>query len=399
MAQKTLTADRSSILAWTGSAGLGGGNDTHLSIVASASGYDLRGLIGFTIPASFWTGVIKITLAELLVTNTAGAGTHVGKGGTPTVYAYRITSSWTANSAGESWSTSPAVYPGPSATSSGGVGKILSATASAQTAIPITDIVMAWAPAAVRGPSGAPGGAGVCYGIALHESGGAAQAAEIYSAKHATASQRPILRITYETNSPPQAPTLKAPLGPDAGATTFEASANDPESDPLTAYDLQVSTDPSFATITHWNLAGGTSGISGANYSRAYGGTALTNGARYYWRSRARDAGAYGPWSAGGTFVKATGGGPAPDLYDYWMAAILEDSAEGRIGLVLGEIRPRDAHVAEIVCADYGDRFHVAYDETSPPVDLAVFCLGQRVAFGRDGWLVSASVELAKEGE
>jgi hypothetical protein len=396
MATKTLTADRSSILAWTGSAGLGGGQDAHLAMVASASGYDLRGLINWTIPAGWWSDVKKLTKAEVLLTGTSGAGTHVGKGASPKALVRRIINAWTPNSAGESWTTSPAVYPGPSVTTSGGVTAALP-TGATQVAIDITAIAMAWAPASVIGPSGAAGAGAAFYGLALHETGGAADAAEIYSAEHGTASQRPIIRLTYETNSPPYAPTLIKPLGPDQAAADFEFQTADPEGDAITAYDLQVSTDSTFSTVTHWSLANQTSGLTAGHVLRNYGGTALVNGTRYYWRARMRDAGGFSAWSAVGTFVKAAGGGPAADVWDYWMSAILVDMAEGRTAIRVGTLRPVGEQVAALICAEFGDLFRVAWDETSPPVDEPVYLLGERVSVSPEGWAVDAVVELRRE--
>jgi hypothetical protein len=286
------------------------------------------------------------------------------------------------------------VYPGPSVTTAGGVTAALP-TGATQVAIDVTAIVHAWAPAAVLGPSGSPGGGAGQYAIALHETGGSANAAEVYSAKHGTSSQRPQLRLTYESNAPADAPTLVAPLGPDQAASTFSGRTGDRELDAITAYDIDVSADASMATVTHWHAVGLTAGISGYDLAAAYAGTPLTNGARYYWRMRAKDAGSgtYGAWSSVATFVKGAGV-VTPDAYDAWAAAILEDMAAGRRALRLGTIRPRGTDVALVVCADFGERFTVAYDETPPAVSVDVYMLGQTVALGPDGWAVDAVVEL-----
>jgi hypothetical protein len=394
MPTKTSTSTFSSLLARSDTGlNLGGGKDTHLSMVANPAGYQLRGLVGFSLPGSWWSDVRKLTKAELLLTGVSGTA-HVGRGGSPQAAVRRITGGWSPNTAGESWTTAPVVYPGPSITTAGGVTANLP-TGSSQVAIDVTSIVLAWAPSSVVGPGGVLGGGAGQYGIALYEIGGTANAAEVYSAAHGTSSARPILRLTYESNGPPTAPTLIRPLGPDQAADAFEGQTSDPESDALLAYDIQCSTDPDFGTVTHWDVAGGTSGITGYHIGRAYGGVPLTTDARYYWRMRARDVGSgtYGPWSSVATFVKGAGV-VAPDAYDLWAAAILEDMAAGRRALRLGTIRPRGLEVERLVCADFGDLFTVAYDETPPPVSAGVYMLGQTVSLGPDGWAVDAVVEL-----
>lgn len=399
MATKTVVANRSSMLA-DSNAGLllGGGQDQHLSVIANPGGYDLRGLIGFTFPAGFFSDMRKITKVELRLTGTSSTA-HVAKGASRKAVISRLIGSWSQNTAGESWTTSPVVYPGPSSTSAGRVTPTMPGN-GATSLLDITAMGVAWAPNSCLGPTGAPGGGAVMYGISLTETGGAAEAAEVYSAVWGTSGQRPALVYTYESNAAPDAPTLIRPVGPDQAAPTFEAQGRDPEGDAITTYDLQVSEDATFATVTHWNLANQTSNIDAAGHlERNYAGTALVTGDRYYWRCRMKDAGslAFGPWSTVATFVKAAGGGPAQDLYDYWMAAILTDMAEGRTAIRLGTLRPLNEEVAALVCAEYGDLFEVAWDETSPPLSEEVYLLGERVSLSPDGWAVDAIVELKRE--
>lgn len=399
MPSKTVVANRSSILADTNAGTmLGGGLDQHLSVIANPGGYDLRGLIGFTFPAGFWTDIRQITKVELRLTGTSAVG-HVSKGASRKAIISRLIGSWSANTAGESWTTTPAVYPGPASTSSGRVTPTMPAS-GATLLLDITAIGVAWAPATVKGPTGSPGGGAVQYGLSLTETGGAAEAAEVYSAAWGTSSQRPALVYTYTSNAPPDAPTLIRPAGPDQGASIFEAQGRDPEGDSITTYDLQVSTDPTFSTVTHWSLANQTANIDTAGHlQRNYGGTPLVDGTRYYWRVRMKDAGSasFGPWSGVGTFVKAPGGGPADDLYDYWMTAILSNMAAGRTAVRLGTLRPLNEEVAVLICAEFGDLFHLAWDETTPPIAEDVYILGERVALSPDGWAVDAIVELKRE--
>lgn len=401
MPTKTLYADRSSALAQiVGGAALGGGLDAHLPIQKTSAGgsYTMRGVVGFTFPAGFWSDIRRVTKAELRLTTTPSSA-HLTKGGSPFLYLYRATSQWTANANGESWSTSPTVYPGPSATGSGGVSGAIPTTAGLTFNFDITTMFMAWAPNTVLGPTGVAGLGAAMYGISLQESGGAAQAHELCSAKWTgTASQKPNLFVTYESNSPPNAPTLVYPVGPDQPAAKFKFQTTDPESDAISNYDLQVSTDPAFATVTHWNVANGTGGLVGNVVDVTYAGTALTNGERYYWRARMRDVGSgtQSPWSGTATFVKSVPGAPE-DFYDYWMAAILADMADGRTVLRVGTLRPRGEQVALLTSGEYGDRYELVWDEVSPTVEEPLYLLGQNVALTPDGWSITAVFELAKE--
>jgi hypothetical protein len=84
-------------------------------------------------------------------------------------------------------------------------------------------------------------------------------------------------------------------------------------------------------------------------------------------------------------------------MYDYWAQAILSDMAEGRTVLRIGTLRPVDAEVAALICAEYGDLFRVKWDETTPQVDEPVYLLGERVSLSPDGWAVDAIVERQRE--
>src|SRR5262245_31473161 len=121
MVQGSWQATRSSLFAVTGSTELGGGNDLHLPVGGPWNGYTFRSAVQF---APDWTGMRSITSAVLRVTTTSQV--HLGFASGTAIIARRITGSWTANSAassgepgGSGWSTSPSVYPGPAATTTG----------------------------------------------------------------------------------------------------------------------------------------------------------------------------------------------------------------------------------------------------------------------------------------
>jgi hypothetical protein len=85
------------------------------------------------------------------------------------------------------------------------------------------------------------------------------------------------------------APTQISPIG---GVTLVDLTPDivfDSSHVPPVEYDLQVSTDNTFASVTHWDIADQTSGISGARVTRTYAGTGLSRGVTYYWRARTYD--------------------------------------------------------------------------------------------------------------
>lgn len=113
--------------------------------------------------------------------------------------------------------------------------------------------------------------------------------------------------LVYELDDQaPSAPTLTSPAN---GARIITATPqlqfthSDPDGDPLATYDLQVTTDPTWASATHWNIAAQTLGIVGNTVDRTYAGTALARGTTYYWRARTTANGLTGPWSAARSFT------------------------------------------------------------------------------------------------
>lgn len=122
--------------------------------------------------------------------------------------------------------------------------------------------------------------------------------------------------VTWES-SPPNAPTnLMAeqsinPINVLDSRPEFQATFTDPDVvDTAPSYQLQVSTDSTFATVSHWDsgwvnfgtpLANGASIVApGENY----GGTFMTWAVQYFWRIRFRDNNlVVGAWSATANFT------------------------------------------------------------------------------------------------
>jgi len=125
------------------------------------------------------------------------------------------------------------------------------------------------------------------------------------------------VNISYSINNPPQTPTALwthgdtvtgsgNPLVIDTFTPEFSFVHNDPDAgDYAQYYRIQVSTDSSFVSVTHWD-SGKTQfseyppGVlkGGRCNSIPYGGSALSSGITYYWRTMCwDDDDVSGPWS------------------------------------------------------------------------------------------------------
>lgn len=363
------TAIASSALAKIGGSNLGGGADQHLP-VGYWGGDNFRSVLKFN--AIDWTGVAAVVSATLRLKTTTQV--HVGFGSSPRVRAQRLTGSWSPNSAtndgGGLWSSSPVAYPGPGHTSTGESVVSPSGAENATVNIDITAIVRAWAPAAAGGS-----GAGQ-YGIGLYpgtENDGT-DTIEFWSAKASTAN-RPTLLITVTTNRAPNAPSLVSPVGPGASvAGGFVATVSDPDGDAIVAYGIELR---NAAATVIWSVPAGTAGIVGGTVTVPYTGPALTAGASYSWHMRAQDGpGAWGPYSDWVTFSSGTA---PPEVYARWASTILAALAEPTPLTILGTVRPQGPEVAAIVGAEYGDRFLVVDEHTTPTISRTLRVLGMSV--------------------
>ena len=299
MATKNLTCTSThSILKFIGATGGQGGNsnDDHLPLGLydiSFTYYFFRAFLKFSLDFS---DVISITKAELHIRTSDG--THVGKDAT-SVDINRVTSSWTGSGGVEgNWTGSPDWDGAPSVTSSGKVTRTLSKTTNYWNVLDITAIVQAWFTGSAN------------YGIRMKMTNEAypsnSNTPEANELRSLASSSDPYIVLTYVDNTAPTAPTQ---TGPAAGAVTSDSTPdlafthNDADGDPLVTYDLQVSTDATFASVTHWDLVNSTVGIVGNDVTRTYAGTALTRGTTYYWRARTNDGTVDGAWSAARSFI------------------------------------------------------------------------------------------------
>jgi hypothetical protein len=295
MATRTFTiAKDGSVMAGYDS---GNFNDAHLPVGYNGT-YTWRPLLRFNLDFS---GVVAITDAKLYLRTVLY---HTGRGSSAYVRARRITSSWSgtggsentwSSSASPKWSTQPS-----DTTTDQSPATAVPSSYDVWFTIDVTAIVQSWF------------GGSANYGLklyAVNSSGTVQEGSDVYRSEYysSLSSYDPYIVITYTTNRAPDAPTGLSPSG---GALTLLAptlsfSWSDPDGDNISSYDIQVSTDSTFGTITHWNASGLTSGINTTTktVSVGYGGSALSRGATYYWRARATDpSGATGAWSSTASF-------------------------------------------------------------------------------------------------
>jgi hypothetical protein len=114
------------------------------------------------------------------------------------------------------------------------------------------------------------------------------------------------LSIDYESNTPPNAPTLNSPNGAVvlSATPTLNFTPSDPQGDAAAAYHYQVATDPGFGSL-YEDLAVTGPFTNGVAINRVVQ-NALSRGSTYYWRVQTSDAEGYGPWATGLSFsIKA----------------------------------------------------------------------------------------------
>jgi hypothetical protein len=316
MATTTFTCNKDARIArrFSDSWDAGAGASDYLP-VGPYGGYLYRSLLGFSYSFS---GMVSITSAILHIKTSSQY--YVAFGSDPDVYVRRVTSSWSEGTYSSLSSSNSVIYPGPSTTATNEVLKDVSTAENTWITVDITAMMEA------------ARAAGVFYGLRLHSAqegeGDTDETTEFYAREYG--SNDAYIEVTYTTNTVPAAPTNQVPA---AGAVvvpdpTISFTHSDADSDPLLDYDIQVSTDSTFASVTHLNLAAQTGGISGNNVSRVYsawGGTALTRGTTYYWRVRTSSSTGElgeGAWSAARSFI----------VNSLPTTTVTEPSASGRLG-------------------------------------------------------------------
>jgi hypothetical protein len=183
---RTYACTKDSRLAHSGSLDAGNGLDTNLPI-GYINGYRNRAVLGFaSIP---FTGVVKVTKAELLVT--IGSNSCGAFGSTPKVVVSRLTGSFSEGSYNVDCgfgSGNSVVYPGPAITGTGAVSTTVPSGTGSAKSIDITAIVQAWM-------SGQPQ-----HGLMVKSAGEdtSKYTTCFYARHHGTVGNRPSLRLTLE---------------------------------------------------------------------------------------------------------------------------------------------------------------------------------------------------------
>jgi len=279
------------------------------------SGSIYRSALRFALPNWTALGVRRVTSAKLRVRNSTQV--FAGRGATPRLLVKRATANWVEGTSAilSASNGGGVVWPGPGTTSTNQTDSGTLPTANdTWIEIDVTAQVRVWAPTTVELGEGVPN-----YGFVLHsfDEGSTTRTTELYSRE---TSSKPVLIITYESNTAPFAPTILAPAteangdasiapvtrtpGATAALISFNGRREDPDpGDYLTGLRIQVladaATDAAPGTVlidrTFTDFTG-----EPAYFVRAVSiEGALTIGTVYRWRALTRDkAGLWGAWSS-----------------------------------------------------------------------------------------------------
>lgn len=399
MATKNLTATKSNWMLGYNPDGVaqahyGAGQDAHLIVGTGAFSpgynYDWMAEVQFPFDSAYWSDVVSITSAMLQLTTATSCGNASGlsPGASPQVNVRRNTGPWSANSAGDgdNTNTAPTVHRTSGTTTTGQNTEPTPTGDNQVTTVDVTTIVRAMAPVTVAG-----GGGTANYGIRLRGVAGTTHAAIFRSVHDSTPSKRPILILTYSTTPAVPAPTPSSPVGDNADPTTFRLSWLG-FGNPVTSYDIQVTTSPTFAAITHWNASGLTESLPTSAIHATYAGTPLTPGTAYYWRARVTTADGTSGWSTSLAFAPSLDAIP-PDVWTRWANTILTSLKDGVSSSVIGTAVPLDDQVADLTGADYRARLHMVDDNHGDPIDRYVELVGMAASVTADGWTIDAVTE------
>lgn len=275
MPSTTLTCNKDSRIANNGS-NLGAGASNYCP-VGTYSGYEYASLFGFSGFSASW---VSITSAVLHIKTSSQF--YVAFGSDPDIIVRRITGSWSEGSSVGLSGSNSVVWPGPGSTSTNQATKDVTTAENTWVTITITALMQdALA-------------AGAFYGLKLlAASSAASDVTEFYAREYG--SNDAYIDVTYTTNVAASAPTGLAPTTRQITADPmFSFTHVDSDGDTIGSWDLQVSTDSTFVSVTHLNLSSKTLGIVGQDVDNLYEtlrstyatGSALTRGTTYYWRAR-----------------------------------------------------------------------------------------------------------------
>jgi hypothetical protein len=150
---------------------------------------------------------------------------------------------------------------------------------------------------------------------------------------HGALTETALLRFTVNpANHAPAAPVLVQPEanatvpGPGPGVTLTVANATDPDGD-ATTYFFELDT----LTTFNGNAKRGSGAIPGGTSTTSWSIAKLSNDTRYYWRARATDGKADGPWVTGQFLVSSADTPPPVPVLRNLGDASWTDSAQPRL--------------------------------------------------------------------
>lgn len=268
-----------------------GGNGLchHLPVASSGPGYIMNSLIGFSYS---FTGISSIDSAILWLR--VGNFTHSGGvASDPDLFIYRLMASWSEGSYGATdgeiayfYAGNETVWPGPLDTLNDFVTyDVPSNTTDTWVSVDITAMVQA----ALE--------AGVFYGIKLApvNTGAGVDNTEFWSLQKGAA-YAPYIVVSYGGNTAPNVPTGLSPTG-DAIVNTIYPTLAGTFSDPDvgdTQSAVQILFYADDGTTLIWDS--GSVAATGATFSVAYSGSALSGNTFYKWKARSRDS--HGAWGS-----------------------------------------------------------------------------------------------------
>jgi hypothetical protein len=396
MPSTTLTCNKDARIADPGGgSGLGAGASDYLP-VGLYSGYTYRSLLGFSGFSASW---VSITSAVLHIKTSSQF--YVAFGSDPDIIVKRLTESWSEGSSVSLSSSNSVDWDNqPNSTSTNQATKDVTTAENTWVTVTITSLMQdALADNAFYGLQ-----------IRANSESASTDVTEFYAREYG--SNDAYIEVTYTTNVAPSAPTVTTPAasGTPRIAPATDPTATDPDfvfthvdsdGDALLNYDLQVSTDSTFASATHFNGTLMTAGISGNTVTTTYEalraaegtGTALSRGTVYYVRMRTYSASGIltaGAWSAAVDFrtnalpvvtavdpaatgylshlVYTTGAGwTTPRLYVDWSVSDSDSDSQTKYRVVVTESATAGGAYAEVY-----DSGQVASSSTDLTVPLAL---------------------------
>jgi hypothetical protein len=277
------------------------------------SGYRYRALLGFSINFAGWTSIVSATFNYK-----TSDQINVAFGSDPTMLIQRITGAWSEGTQSSLSASNASIYPGPSVTATNQVQEDAPTGENTWGAADITNILRDAMTT------------GVFHGIRILgstnssvESDSSANVGEIYSREGGSDAY---IRVVYETNRAPNAPTVSSPDVANGGlcgsvTPTLNVNMTDPDGNAINNYRWQIDDNADFSSP----IQDVTVGSGGANgFTAAVVPAALARGGTYYFRAQAADVSVWGGWSTTFSFKVAS----------YPSLTVSEPSASGRLARI-----------------------------------------------------------------